>query len=1089
MGYANINIGNKTPNPQKNIDADWGKQVAEDQKLKSATGVVENAGGYSSVEDVVNMQDLLDQSNYDVDLWQQSGKMRGKSPRDAAMGVMQEIPPSQGNRAGGDLFTGPNVEHYSDMDLVNQGVGPQGSAAGPLRDAINYDLQDEALSIAGDPIVLKDHTDYSQMVINEIGNVASGMSSNQKIGMDYISRTAEELKMEPSTVAEYLRTWVTDFKTLENNGIPEAFSDTALHAVLHTLKMQKLSEAKKEQTGEKETVAEAQEKENASMATHESIGALIESAFQVKNGTPTTRALGGALALRAVTDALGSVDYGRGHIEDKNNAGLFQTKLINTTGEKTLWVSELTEAGINAAESLSALGESIIPGMKKDVNPTPQLNVKTGEIATVSRVLQRKEDKRRRAGKAVDTNKGINALNGAAHRINKEVAQLISDSLQNPEAVDVIEGPGYMNIKGIEWNGAIHKRKDDGSTYRVRYVIQNEINGQPNPNPGRKVPNPMYGRDPNEKSQWLTEPNNGDFMKDLVFNETLQWVADHVGDEAFYYTHFIGGAKRVHVDQTLGNYQSNKLARGLIESAIPYAYSLKGDGAVALKAGILKKFGMNKAKNGSNKQLAAEFDTVVYGWKKIQTPFLEGGGTGLAPELLELAGGHEGWSSVSAIAEGIKLNMAETNGDSEYRSGFITEIDGTANGVAINSMYAGDRRSAVLTGMIGSDPDNDVYTITSKMFNELAAQHQGSLGPRFARVWNQLTADRSMAKQPLMTFGYGAGNPAIAAGFKEELWKRFDEDAEFKEKAMDILGVDNHADLATFVNESADIMVSAVGTNFPALKTLSRVISAITSTAVLLGIPPHTITDNNDFIEFGLSNRVIDEDKSFAASVRKGKGVSSKQRGRIISISPMMRENDPAGLSADRYGTFDAKTMHVSTLKASSQAPVLVTHAIDSLVMMRSMDKMKQKLGNNFYAAQIFDGVMMMPAHAQMFSDALHRELIHMGKNYSIVNSLLESLYNQDPGRFKEMAQRNGMKEGEDFNDYEKVMKHAIMSTKENAEIVIPDIPVFNVKTGEDTYHSLRQLVPYLEDLRAKYVKKMKIENMYQYGWDFPAKK
>jgi hypothetical protein len=191
----------------------------------------------------------------------------------------------------------------------------------------------------------------------------------------------------------------------------------------------------------------------------------------------------------------------------------------------------------------------------------------------------------------------------------------------------------------------------------------------------------------------------------------------------------------------------------------------------------------------------------------------------------------------------------------------------------------------------------------------------------------------------------------------------------------------------------------------------------------------------------------------------------------------MKRVNDPAGVASDSNAEFKPGEDHVGILKAVKQAPVLVTQSIDSLVMMRTMDKMKQKLGGEFYAAQIFDGVMMMPSHAKLFSDALHRELIHMGKNYSIINSLLESIYNTDPQRFKDMAKAHGM--SKPSTDPVEIMSHALKN--------IPKIKIYNQKTGKDEFHPIRKVINGLNARSAEYVKKMKLENMYQYGWDFPA--
>jgi len=1002
----------------------------------------------------------------------------------AAMGVIEAIPPRPNTNQG--VMSGPNVETLTDMDLVNRGNTSE-SAATSLREAINAQDQEAALNIMGGienaNIVLEDHKDYSAKVINQMNNLTTGMSSASY--EDYINRAAEDLRTDPRSVAEYMSTWLTDFKTLESNGVPEAFSDAALHAVLHVLKDKTLGvkEGIKDDKQTEETRTE-QENKNATVATHEAIGGIIEGAFKVKNGTPTTRAIGGALALRAVTDALGSVTYKDKTTENVNKMGLFKTEL-ERVDDKDVYVTKLTEAGLNAAEELSELGNLVIPGMKRDVHSNPPLR-QTGALATVSKQLQRKEDPNRRAGKAEDTNKGIHALNGVKHKINKDLAAKINDSLRNQEVVDILEGPNFINIEGIEWNGKIHKRRENGETYRVRYIVQDYINGQPNTNPGRKVPNPNYGNPAAEDSnqQWLVEEYHGDFAKDLAWNETWQWIANHVEDGFFYYTHFIGGAKRVHVDQTLGNYQSNKLARGLLEAAQTIVYNLTSQNdLVPLQAGILKKFGMNKVKHGSNKQIADQFNGIVRGWKAIQDAHTNAGGAGIAPELVRKAGEEEGWSSINAIHEGIKLfeyMRDPQNKLKEYRSGFITEIDGTANGVAINSMYAGDQKTGLYTGMLGADPHNDVYTLTTDMFLEITNNYSGSLGPKFSHIWQQLGAQRKYAKKPLMTFGYGAGEASIKNAFKNELWSEIENSAEFKGKLKEILKDERL--FHKFVEDSAVAMQTAIGTNFPNLQSLSKVIAAIVTRAVELGVAPRTITDNNDFIEFGLSERVIDKSKSFKGSLNKK--ATAKQKSRSLYFNTFERVNDPAGKTY-------SKSAEIGTYKASKQAPVLVTQSMDSLVMMRTMDKMKKRFGNNFYAAQIFDGVMIPPKHAKAFSEALHKELIHLGKNYNVINNLLEGIYNTDPARFYDWAVKAGMEKKHEHN-WQEIMRYALGT--ENTKEGMPAIYIYNRMKSEaagktiKTPHSVQKIINRLNTLRGEYVAKMNIEDMYQYGWDFPTR-
>lgn len=319
-----------------------------------------------------------------------------------------------------------------------------------------------------------------------------------------------------------------------------------------------------------------------------------------------------------------------------------------------------------------------------------------------------------------------------------------------------------------------------------------------------------------------------------------------------------------------------------------------------------------------------------------------------------------------------------------------------------------------------------------------------------------------------MTFGYGAGDYAIKQGFIGELRSLLDENFELKQKIEDSLDNDSKA-FEAFLDASGDVMNASVNQNFPGLKSLANTLSNIVEFSIDQGVAPRTITNNADFIEFGLSRRVVNEDKSFKGSY--GKGATENQQSRGINLQSMLKVNDPAG--KDSSG-------QAARYKGAKQAPVLITQSIDALVMMRALSRLKEKLGRGFYAAQIFDGVMMTPKKARMFSEQLHKELIYIGNNYDMVGSLMEEIFKLDPAKFMELAKINNPKQGPQLiknykNSVKAIMKLALSGAK----------PVY-VK-GEKI--SLVKMIEGLERRSKAYMKTLNLKDMYQYGWDFPAKK
>ena len=181
-----------------------------------------------------------------------------------------------------------------------------------------------------------------------------------------------------------------------------------------------------------------------------------------------------------------------------------------------------------------------------------------------------------------------------------------------------------------------------------------------------------------------------DKIKDTQFESAILFIERNLVNgvsKEFFYDYFYGLNTRLNVDQTIGNYQHNKLIRALIESHKPHTYNLDNAyDVIALKAGIIKRFGYDKM---DVLTAADQFDMEVERWSTMTTP-----------EKIEVGNKWEGWASVSAIEQAIQFDKAIQNpNESSYTTGFYTEIDGLTNGMAHSAAQSGDMKTAWGAGL------------------------------------------------------------------------------------------------------------------------------------------------------------------------------------------------------------------------------------------------------------------------------------------------------------------------------------------------------------------------------------------------------
>lgn len=1063
---------------------------------------------------------------------------------DLASEAAANHPNREGWNPQGSIMSGPANVHYTDMDRVNKGLMP--SRADELRDSMNSDssyeeaarmlpyedsdAKKQEMNIAANVGVIATQAQLSEFVSNQMTSLSTGFGSST--AQEFIDRVAKDTNQDPQSVGEWFQTVLTDHKTLKDEGIPEVFSDAALAAVLHVMKKNRWSQFNRD---EKMVLAEgalnsndSESEVNTSIAHDEQIGGLIETAFGKKDSTAQTRAITGAIARRVVTDALGGYElnnkahgmtlnrpdlatpHGQRVFEPISGrtrevspegymkAGLFHSKKIKIKGSDDLWVTELTDIGLNYAVELEGLGNIILPGLRKDVNSRPP-QTEEGFDQMSSNKTQRREDERREAGPAKDTNRGIHAMESVGNAIDKTFGDMLLATLDNKEATDIlIKESDYINLVGLTLpSGEVIRVGADGNAFAQEYRL--DLNGD-------KIPNPRYNpENPNNTElEFETKTLMGDKAKMVNFQQDIQWLQDHKDDAAFFYTYFIGGAKRVHVEQTIGNYQSSKLVRAMLRAAIKRKYSFNSSRDMAdLQAGILKKLGMNKANEGSNAQLAAQFDGLASHWTSLQKEHTVAGGTGFAPAIIEAAvledAGREGWMSLSAISEAMELYnhqnlFKQGKGKSYYKTGFITEIDGLANGLAINSLQAGDLRVAGLTGMIPLEDEkyslenDDVYIITTSMFKQQINSYAGSnLDSQFGVIWeeafdklfneNDRSAYRKPSKTALMIFGYGAGDATIDKNFQEFLAEKIEGDKNLK--AM----IDSYGSKAMekFLALSGKMMVKSIQTNFPEMQELAKVLSSITGYAASLGIEPHVSTPDNDWIEFGLSQRI--KDKRFRGSYKQG---NKKGRPGEITVQTMKRFLDSQGVEVTDSMTkeklkvkFDSTVHRISSLKAAKQAPVLITQSIDALVMMRAIANLREKSKSkaSFFAAQIYDGILMTPKDAREYSEALHKEILYISKHYSSIHNLIDSIAELDAGRFYEIARM----QRREILGRDLTKKEEAELKKNPVKYFLAQVP-WRGKKGDTIIAAINRI----DKRRAEAVKKLDLKKMYQYAWDWP---
>jgi len=700
------------------------------------------------------------------------------------------------------------------------------------------------------------------------------------------------------------------------------WSDMMMLAVLdHTLRNVYRYEQKKTQPNNSELAdeetADAIKRFDETLMTGAAdeveIGGTIFKNMGFSQASPDQKAMLGSMAMSMTFETFrNEAPYTKGNRADFEKA-LVQKVVHKKPDGKTNIAYTLTDEGLSVAQDFEGLFNAVMPSSVRDVRYGNKKTDQTAINKLINMPVAKKIDgSYQYQGYTVpfgDTTEAAQQLEQAEnvpvtiHEPTNLFLNNLFKSFQDSEydlqyaedmesILAIIDHPKFYNIKGdgTGFKGAFGQRP--GRVYTTNR------NGQ------------LIHKDSpsliDEDAQEITTQIKGDAhfsddfsdkVKDGSFIQTLAW-AQRNSQKIFYYDYRYGKNWRLSVDQTIGNYQHNKLARALVASGKPVMYELNNlDHVIRLKAGVMKRFSFD---NLNPTQAALRFDSMIDQFTSIkQNP----------QAILKLASEHEGWASVTSILEAINIKeRLDAPGLMTYKSSFFTEIDGKTNGLGHSAMQAGDRNTAAgafifdendyalwathydkieefqsagkldelreYSNEITGDPNTfdrylDAYNQTSKRMQnkfknirsgnfvsypsmiqdkadfamkQIMMKAQEAGGPdnfrRALEIFEESNLGRAFTKKPVMIFGYGAGGARHidqVRAFVNEIIKR---DGtllqQFAEEGIDID--------VQFIDPLGAMMSEAITTNFQRIKDFANMISLASNEAVAQGFDMFPVT-------------------------------------------------------------------------------------------------------------------------------------------------------------------------------------------------------------------------------------------------------
>jgi len=517
---------------------------------------------------------------------------------------------------------------------------------------------------------------------------------------------------------------------------------------------------------------------------------------------------------------------------------------------------------------------------------------------------------------------------------------------------------------------------------------------------------------------------NGDTEKDTKAEINLREALGLAGKQ-FYFNHFLASNLRLHVESNVLNYQSDKLSRAILGFGVSINYNLNSRSDMQLlKAGIMKRTGMsdsNGVKYESKTLKASEesFNNNVEAWTQefgdlvgfvnswaqldgdtrmaVQEALAEPGSPMAiqAAKLIELGQQHDGYATVAAAVEAVKLRLAEKNKNhTAYATNFIMETDGLTNGMAQNAMWAGASKQAARAGLTQHIVDSastgnllemeDMYVRHSSIVADLLYSNADPIVRKLAKLFeDEGLISRGESKGPIMIAGYSAGEALIKFGASETIKKLLAMDNNLSSK---LRAIEATSDLAIKTLEDASYL--AVQRTIGKLKDYGDVQARFMAELVKQkqdtpSLPdPSIIFPEGIRMIFGLNVPTVYGPELQGAEGNTFRAVRNElvydaqeidkttgfEKGHIKAISAVAPKTT-------HYG--DALMVR-NSIRRSAKEGIADEHALDG-----------EAYGNIY--AHVFDGFMFPPKFARESDVILNEEFINLGKRASNLQSLIDT--------------------------------------------------------------------------------------------------
>lgn len=796
---------------------------------------------------------------------------------------------------------------------------------------------------------------------------------------------ANKKGFKPESVLQFMNGIVTNYANLKENGTPQAASDLLMMSYLKTLKdnewlqmkdsLAKGSKAKKagvERVADEDLVMTGEKTQQRHDTDLDAQAGRLFNETMGADPTPENNAIAGALARKTVGDAL---------------PGFFEEKIARTGKADGM------EYGYKARK-LSSTGSAEVNRMLKFIdrmmpNETNVIrNVKKAEAAQKFARIRKpnRADKGLTYGNFDMVNDFKAILENTGHRYmtsaNGELTThgLITAIASNEATLNLFDQEGFKDISMIldETTGA-YRRKDK----RADGYVANDV-------------------------------------KDMMFRQTLELISGQNGN-VIYYDYNLGLNNRFYQVSNGIDFQSDKLARSMLEAAEKFTYNLNSSHVSDMRAGIMKKFGYDKLNVAAAE---AKFLEHINEWSTLLANPI-----GNAKAITSIAAKEEGYASLSAMVEAVKFEKAykDRGNNSTYRSGFYTEIDGVANGVAHGvlqsggdkkvqnavNIFSGEALAQMSKGEWNKATDgSDVYAMTSE--SVLAKLKDPSSANEDVARWilknfvdsnGNTLIGRKFGKKPMMIFSYGAGPATIKktiAGYVNTLLAANPDIAtqlssvKFKEQVVNLI---------------ADTTNEAVENEFASVKEFTSTMSAIATFAAAAGLPPIITTYGGHEIrlgdisrqaspEFG-SDRVNKIEQAIKdtyktkdlAKRKKLIAMKSKLEGGYVQVgdtyAAVQRNiNNPTSSYKDSNDNIH--------YRAATQAGVLGTHANDAINLAMTFGKMDGESHGNV-AAQVFDGVFVPPGLARKYAKQLNDDFYKLNREFGAAERFFNEIKDRLP--------------------------------------------------------------------------------------------